>query len=186
MGPPRRNRTRPCRTPDRAVRSPAGTCGPCPAPRRAEQKRAAEAGRHPGDHAVASRGRGRPVAARARTGRSRARVHRAERGPAQVPARYARGGKDRGVDGAILFRTAAGSTPSLAVDHAVAFEVDRIDDAFSRGWSVLVRGRARRVTDADEACRLAAGAHSGPWPGGGRELWVRVEPETVTGRRITL
>ncbi|WP_406126997.1 helix-turn-helix domain-containing protein [Streptomyces sp. NBC_00989] len=101
-------------------------------------------------------------------------------GPVVVPVNYSV------VDGAIVFRTAAGSTPSLAADHPVAFEVDRIDDAFSRGWSVLVRGRARRVTDPDEACRLAAGAHSGPWPGGGRELWVRVEPETVTGRRITL
>ncbi|MFF5300145.1 pyridoxamine 5'-phosphate oxidase family protein [Streptomyces sp. NPDC013161] len=90
------------------------------------------------------------------------------------------------VDGAIVFRTASGTTPPSAVGHQVAFEVDRIDDAFSRGWSVLVRGRGRAVTDPDEARRLADAAHSGPWAGGERDLWVRVETRTVTGCRITV
>ena len=101
-------------------------------------------------------------------------------GPVVVPVNYSV------VDGAIVFRTASGTTPSSAVGHQVAFEVDRIDDAFSRGWSVLVRGRGRAVTDPDEARRLADAAHSGPWAGGERDLWVRVEMRTVTGRRITV
>jgi nitroimidazol reductase NimA-like FMN-containing flavoprotein (pyridoxamine 5'-phosphate oxidase superfamily) len=103
-----------------------------------------------------------------------------ESGPVIVPVNYSV------VDGAVVFRTGAGTTPSLAAGHQVAFEVDRIDDAFSRGWSVLVRGRARTVTDPDERSRLDAEAYSTPWTGGPRDLWVRIAPDTVTGRRISV
>ncbi|MFI5797855.1 helix-turn-helix domain-containing protein [Streptomyces sp. NPDC051677] len=101
-------------------------------------------------------------------------------GPVIVPVNYSV------VDGTIVFRTARGATPSLGVGSRVAFEIDRIDDAFSQGWSVLVRGNARMVTDPGEAERLARQAHSTPWAGGRRDLWVRVEPYAVTGRRITV
>ncbi|MFG2309207.1 helix-turn-helix domain-containing protein [Streptomyces sp. NPDC048566] len=89
------------------------------------------------------------------------------------------------VDGTIVFRTARGAVPSLASGSRVAFEVDRIDDVFSEGWSVLVRGRARTVTEPDEVRRLMDAAHSAPWAGGRRNLWMRIEPYAVTGRRIT-
>lgn len=101
-------------------------------------------------------------------------------GPVIVPVNYSV------VGDAIVFRTASGTTPSLASGHQVAFEVDRIDDAFSTGWSVLVRGPARTVTDPDEARRLDEQAYSTPWAGGHRDLWVRVEPRSITGRRITV
>ncbi|MFJ9566925.1 helix-turn-helix domain-containing protein [Streptomyces fuscichromogenes] len=104
----------------------------------------------------------------------------ADSGPVVVPVNYTV------VDGAIAFRTGTGTAPSLAAGHQVAFEVDRIDDAMSAGWSVLVRGPARTVTDPDETRRLDALAYSAPWAGGDRALWVRVEPQTVTGRRITV
>ncbi|MFE3638603.1 helix-turn-helix domain-containing protein [Streptomyces sp. NPDC059168] len=100
-------------------------------------------------------------------------------GPVIVPVNYTV------VDGAIVFRTARGATPSLAAGLQVAFEVDRIDDAFSEGWSVLVRGPARAVTDRHEQLRLAERAHSMPWAGGPRSVWVRIDPFSVTGRRIT-
>jgi nitroimidazol reductase NimA-like FMN-containing flavoprotein (pyridoxamine 5'-phosphate oxidase superfamily) len=103
-----------------------------------------------------------------------------ESGPGIVPVNYSV------TDGAIVFRTASGTTPSLAAGHQVAFEVDHIDDAFSRGWSVVVRGRARTVTDVDEAHRLVEQAYSTPWAGGWRDLWVRVEPDSITGRRINV
>ncbi|MCX4767961.1 pyridoxamine 5'-phosphate oxidase family protein [Streptomyces sp. NBC_01275] len=101
-------------------------------------------------------------------------------GPVIVPVNYSV------VDDTIVFRTAEGATPSLASGCQVAFEVDRIDDAFSQGWSVLVRGRARTVTDLDEKRRLAKQEYSGPWAGGRRDLWVRIEPYAVTGRRIVV
>ncbi|MGW6921095.1 helix-turn-helix domain-containing protein [Streptomyces sp. NPDC054950] len=101
-------------------------------------------------------------------------------GPVVVPVNYSV------IDGTIVFRTARGATPALAAGCSVAFEIDRIDDAFSQGWSVLVRGHARLVTDVDEANRLAARAHSTPWAGGRRDMWVRIDPYSVTGRRITV
>ncbi|MCX5336617.1 MULTISPECIES: pyridoxamine 5'-phosphate oxidase family protein [unclassified Streptomyces] len=101
-------------------------------------------------------------------------------GPVILPVNYSV------VDGTIVFRTNSGATPSLASGQQVAFEVDRIDDAFSSGWSVLVRGPARTVTDADEARRLDEQAYSAPWAGGRRDLWVRIESHTVTGRRIAV
>ncbi|MEU9733896.1 pyridoxamine 5'-phosphate oxidase family protein [Streptomyces sp. NPDC048002] len=90
------------------------------------------------------------------------------------------------VDGTIVFRTTPGTTPSLAAGLEVAFEVDRIDDAFSSGWSVLVRGRAHAVFDSAEATRLDRAAYSAPWASGPRTLWVRVEPRAISGRRISV
>ncbi|MFE6409282.1 helix-turn-helix domain-containing protein [Streptomyces sp. NPDC057837] len=104
----------------------------------------------------------------------------ADSGPLVVPVNY------QVVDGAVVFRTGPGTTPAEADGHQVAFEVDRIDEAFSEGWSVLVRGPASTVTDPDEAARLDEQAYSTPWAGGPRELWLRIEPVAVTGRRITV
>ncbi|MFF5313420.1 helix-turn-helix domain-containing protein [Streptomyces massasporeus] len=101
-------------------------------------------------------------------------------GPVVVPVNYSV------VDGGIVFRTEPGTTPAQADGHQVAFEADRIDEAFSEGWSVLVRGPATTVTDPDEVARLEEQAFSTPWAGGPRELWLRVEPVAVTGRRITV
>ncbi|MFF2503746.1 helix-turn-helix domain-containing protein [Streptomyces sp. NPDC058067] len=89
-------------------------------------------------------------------------------------------------DGAITFRTAPDTAPATAVGNQVAFEVDRIDEALSQGWSVLLQGRGRAVTDPDTVRRLNALAYSGPWAGGERDMWVRVEAESVTGRRIVV
>ncbi|WP_282699710.1 pyridoxamine 5'-phosphate oxidase family protein [Streptomyces sp. CC219B] len=103
-----------------------------------------------------------------------------ETGPVVVPVNYTV------LDDTIVFRTRLGTTPAQASGCQVAFEVDRIDDAFSSGWSVLVRGYARTVTDPDEASRLDERAYSAPWAGGRRALWVRIEPRTVSGRRIAV
>ncbi|MER6537001.1 pyridoxamine 5'-phosphate oxidase family protein [Streptomyces sp900105755] len=101
-------------------------------------------------------------------------------GPVILPVNYSV------VDGAVVFRTADETTPSMAAGRQVAFEVDRIDDAFGEGWSVLVRGPASRVNEAEEVRRLTFSAYSTPWAGGDRDLWVRIEPRSVTGRRITV
>lgn len=99
-------------------------------------------------------------------------------GPAIAPVNYTV------VDRSVAFRTAPGATPALAAGTDTAFEVDHLDEALSQGWSVLVVGRAERVTDPDIVRRLTDAAHSRPWVGDGRELWVRIEPRRVTGRRI--
>ncbi|MGW3248792.1 helix-turn-helix domain-containing protein [Streptomyces sp. NPDC001070] len=89
-------------------------------------------------------------------------------------------------DGTIAFRTSPASTPAEATDTRCAFEVDEVDDALSQGWSVLVRGMAHTVTDPAGVRRLDDLAYTGPWAGGDRDLWVRITPATVTGRRIVV
>jgi len=88
------------------------------------------------------------------------------------------------VDGAVVFRTAAGA-PALAAGQTVAFEVDHFDEARSEGWSVLVTGPAEQVTDPAGIAALAAAAATTPWAGGDRPTWIRIRPDHITGRRIT-
>jgi nitroimidazol reductase NimA-like FMN-containing flavoprotein (pyridoxamine 5'-phosphate oxidase superfamily) len=112
-------------------------------------------------------------------GVGRLAVH-TEGGPVIVPVNYGV------VGGSIVFRTAPDAVPSRAAGCRVAFEVDRIDGAFSQGWSVLVCGHARAVTDPDSVRRLQELAYSTPWTGGQRDLWIRIDPLNITGRRITV
>jgi transcriptional regulator with XRE-family HTH domain len=100
-------------------------------------------------------------------------------GPAVLPVNY------EVVDEAVFFRTAPGSALAGAVGDEVAFEADHVDEAMSRGWSVLAVGRAETVDDPEAVRRLENRAHSGPWAGGARTLWVKVSPTRLTGRRIT-
>lgn len=101
------------------------------------------------------------------------------RGPAVFPVNY------EVVDDAIAFRTAPDASPAAALENEVAFEVDHVDDALSQGWSVLAVGRARAVTDLDEIRTLEERAHTKPWAGGRRTLWVSIGVDRLTGRRIT-
>jgi len=100
-------------------------------------------------------------------------------GPAVIPVNY------EVVDDAIAFRTVPGSAPAAAVGSEIAFEVDHVDEAMSQGWSVLVVGPARVVTQPGEVQQLADHAHTTPWAGGEREMWVSIQPTRITGRRIS-
>ncbi|CCK32482.1 hypothetical protein BN159_8104 [Streptomyces davaonensis JCM 4913] len=87
-------------------------------------------------------------------------------------------------DGAVLLCTAADSELVRAVDGAVvAFEADEVDAATQSGWSVVVTGSAAVVTDPAETARLERG---GPrsWVPSPDEVFVRIEPELVTGRQL--
>ncbi|MFE9354885.1 pyridoxamine 5'-phosphate oxidase family protein [Streptomyces olivaceoviridis] len=99
--------------------------------------------------------------------------------PAIVPVNY------EIVDDAIVFRTAPDSVAAAAAETEVAFEVDHVDDALSQGWSVLAVGPASVVTEPEAVRRLAQQAHTTPWAGGEREMWVSIRPTSLTGRRIT-
>ncbi|MFJ2396649.1 helix-turn-helix domain-containing protein [Streptomyces sp. NPDC087843] len=88
------------------------------------------------------------------------------------------------VDGAVVCRTAPGSTPAAADGARVAFEVDHIDEALSQGWSVLVRGRARAVTDPAAVRRLEELSYSAPWVGGEGLMWLSIDTAEISGRRI--
>src|SRR4051794_21633110 len=59
-------------------------------------------------------------------------------------------------DGSVLFRTGPGPKLSAAERRdVVAFQIDDIDEQQHTGWSVLVVGRARRLSQA-EVRRLTA------------------------------
>ena len=88
------------------------------------------------------------------------------------------------VAGTIVIRTAEGSAVDGHADEQVAFEVDYLDGALSQGWSVLVRGRAHHVAHPAELKIVRRDAEVWPWPGGDRDVYVRLIPDTITGRRI--
>jgi nitroimidazol reductase NimA-like FMN-containing flavoprotein (pyridoxamine 5'-phosphate oxidase superfamily) len=92
-------------------------------------------------------------------------------------------------DGAIVFRTARHSpldedleTGIAGGEYKVAFEIDEIDKAGRQGWSVLIQGPAHHVTGAERISAEQAGVE--PWPPGDRELFIRIVPSRITGRRI--
>ncbi len=99
-------------------------------------------------------------------------------GPVVLPVNFAV------VDGTIVFRTGEGTIIDGHADEQVAFEVDHIDEALSQGWSVLVRGPAHRVTHPAEFRHIRRDALIWPWPGGDRDVYVRIMPDKITGRRI--
>lgn len=100
-------------------------------------------------------------------------------GPRVIPVNY------RTLDGAVLYRTRAGSTPARALGHTVAFEVDHLDEALSHGWSVLLVGPARQVTEAESVVWFGRHADPRPWVGDeARDTWVRISPRSITGRVI--
>ncbi|WP_354645196.1 pyridoxamine 5'-phosphate oxidase family protein [Kitasatospora camelliae] len=94
--------------------------------------------------------------------------------------------RDRGSgDGtAIAYRTSAGGPAAVPSGSEVAFEVDHVDGHRSAGWSVLISGTAEPVDGPAARQRLEEAAVGAPWAGGRREVWIRVLPATVTGRRI--
>ena len=104
-------------------------------------------------------------------------------GPAVLPVNFAL------QDGAVVFRTAADGpldedlrTGITDADYKVAFEIDSIDLATRQGWSVLVQGPAHHVTGTGQDAVRRAGIES--WAPGPRELFVRIVPSRITGRRV--
>jgi hypothetical protein len=85
---------------------------------------------------------------------------------------------------ALVIRTAEGTIIDGHANEQVALEIDHIDEALCQGWSVLLRGSAHRVMHPAELHRLQEDAVVWPWPGGEREVYVRIIPSQITGRRI--
>ncbi|MGW6914397.1 helix-turn-helix domain-containing protein [Kitasatospora sp. NPDC054939] len=84
----------------------------------------------------------------------------------------------------VVVRTAPGSPVAGAWGRPVSFQVDRFDDRLHNGWSVLVEGSGHRVMDESERREVEEVPGSEPWAGGPRDLWLRIVPDRVTGRRI--
>ena len=106
-------------------------------------------------------------------------------GPTVMPVNY------QLYEGTIVFRTTPDSTTDedlrtgiANAEYKVAFEIDDFNTAARTGWSVLIQGSAHHVESEAERASVA-GAGVDPWPGGDRELFLRINPTRVTGRRVS-
>ena len=105
-------------------------------------------------------------------------------GPAILPVNF------KVLDGSVVFRTEADSplgedlrTGIAHAEYKVAFEIDEIDKIEKTGWSVLIQGAVHYVEDEEErAVVVKTGVQ--PWAGSGRDLYVRIKPTFISGRRI--
>ncbi|MFF7443009.1 pyridoxamine 5'-phosphate oxidase family protein [Streptomyces sp. NPDC008122] len=103
-------------------------------------------------------------------------------GPEIFPVNYQVVGRE------VLFMTTADAplTRAAASGAAIAFEEDHVDEAFSQGWSVLLVGPVRVVSDRAAARALKDAAYSTPWAGDERDTAVLLSPRRVTGRRVVV
>lgn len=88
------------------------------------------------------------------------------------------------VTGSVVVRTSEGSLIEAHGDERAAFEVDHVDDVLCQGWSVLVQGQAHRVLQPGELRHVRDAVSDAPWPGGERDVYVRIVPDQISGRRI--
>jgi uncharacterized protein len=86
-------------------------------------------------------------------------------------------------EGDVIIRTHPASRLATAAhDAVVAVEIDEYDAGSHAGWSVVVIGKARGVTDPAELAVLRAlPLHS--WAPGERDHYIRVHPQIISGRR---
>jgi uncharacterized protein len=87
--------------------------------------------------------------------------------------------------GRIAIRTDPGTKLSGAAQGRVAFEIDAIDEDSRSGWSVLVKGTGYDATDSIDLMSVYVRRFAvDTWVPGSRTRWIRIEPSSVTGRRI--
>ena len=99
-------------------------------------------------------------------------------GIVMLPVNYAMAAK------AVVFRTAPDTLLATHANAPVSFETDRLDEANREGWSVLVQGHARKIATEREVRYLEQQTSLEPWASGARDVWVRITPARITGRRI--
>jgi nitroimidazol reductase NimA-like FMN-containing flavoprotein (pyridoxamine 5'-phosphate oxidase superfamily) len=105
-------------------------------------------------------------------------VFDSDEGPIALPVNYAISGCD------IYFRTGEGTVISRIQPGApVSLEADRIDDAMSAGWSVVVRGTCEHLSSPAEV-REGDGVQIEAWAGGRRQHSMRLRTRSITGRAI--
>ena len=104
-------------------------------------------------------------------------VFSSSRGPVALPVNY------EFTEDQIVFSTDGAKASALGSAETVGFEIDRVDEVLSEGWSVLVTGSCRRIEDPDEVQRLSS-LDLESWAGGDRHALLAVSPDEITGRVI--
>ena len=86
--------------------------------------------------------------------------------------------------GTVVFRTAEGTKLAAAVlGCSVAFEIDGYEPASGDAWSVVLKGRATEIERMHELFE-ALDLPLFPWHVGPKHRFVRIVPDTITGRRF--
>lgn len=84
----------------------------------------------------------------------------------------------------IVFCTMPGTKLSaVGAGAEVVFEVDMNSPEYRSGWSVIVRGTAREITDARKLDGLRWGALRS-WAVRSTEHWVEISIDEISGRMI--
>lgn len=107
-------------------------------------------------------------------------VYLDERGPIAVPVNYAL------AEQSIVFRVGGGAKQAAMGQGLSAFEVDHIDEDHRSGWSVIVRGVGEEIPIAlvPETLHHMTEGFPLPWAFGIHNVWLKIIPETVTGKRL--
>jgi uncharacterized protein len=83
----------------------------------------------------------------------------------------------------IMFRSDPGPQIDAIIDQSVVFEADMVDDRTRSGWSVVVRGIARDVSEHLAGLGQTA-ANVEPWAPGPKNVWIGIDIDDVTGRLL--
>ena len=86
-------------------------------------------------------------------------------------------------DGDVIIRSHSGAALTSSINTVVAYEADVIDPQAHTGWSVIITGIARRVTDTDAIARYERILL--PWVDRHMDHVLRIHPEFVTGFTLT-
>ncbi|WP_457962395.1 pyridoxamine 5'-phosphate oxidase family protein [Arthrobacter sp. D1-29] len=86
--------------------------------------------------------------------------------------------------GTLVFRTGEGTKLAGASGGAqVALEADGVDAVSGLAWSVVVKGPAEVITGTEDILDTAA-LYLFPWQAGRKDAFIRINPDSITGRRF--
>lgn len=86
--------------------------------------------------------------------------------------------------GTLVFRTHEGTKLSGALGETpVALEADGVDAVSGMAWSVVVKGKAAALAGTEEVLDSAS-LFLFPWQAGRKDHFVRITPDSITGRRF--
>lgn len=90
------------------------------------------------------------------------------------------------IDGHVAWLSSAGTKLGVAAaEQPIALEADDIDATGRRGWSVVVHGIARIVTDGSLEQSLYDNERT-PWASADkRTIWIEVAEPKISGRRVS-